>query len=393
VGDFAGERVMTNTVDAQQVSRTAAQAGAVLPMRRYRVVHVGTGLTGREALRAIIDDPVLQLVGVKVSTRDKVGVDAGRLCGATDVGVTATDDMSTVLELAPDCVAYCATAVRREEDAIADIVAYLEAGINVVTFATIPMVYPPAAPVEWREALERAAAKGNSTFYATGSEPGFISLNIPTALLAGAGRVDSYRMDEYAVDLDKSYPIWDVLHESMGFGKPDGHVPIRIASGKVNKDWETVVRYIADILGFRLDGIELDWETLLAPTDLETAIGVIPAGTICAHRWQLAGMVGTQPAVAVQYFATVSTTPWPDRWPKPAREGKGGMVFRVEGRPNMSLELHLEQSAQDRVNPGVAVTALAAVNAIPDVVDAPAGVIAQPLSGPSIVSRQARTIR
>jgi len=69
------------------------------------------------------------------------------------------------------------------------------------------------------------------------------------------------------------------------------------------------------------------------------------------------------------------------------------MVFRVEGRPNMSLELHLEQSAQDRVNPGVAVTALAAVNAIPDVVDAPAGVIAQPLSGPSIVSRQARTIR
>lgn len=357
------------------------------------MVHVGTGLTGREALRAIIDDPALELVGVKVSTAEKVGTDAGRLFGAPDVGVVATGDVSAVIDLAPDCVAYCATAVRREEEAISDIVTYLEAGINVVTFAIIPMVYPPAAPIEWREALEHAAAKGNSTFYATGSEPGFISLNIPTALLAGAGRVDSYRMDEYAVDLDKSYPIWDVLHESMGFGKPDGHVPIRIASGKVNKDWETVVRYIADILGFRLDGIELDWETLLAPTDLETAIGVIPAGTICAHRWQLAGMVGTQPAVAVQYFATVSTTPWPDRWPKPAREGQGGMVFRVEGRPNMSLELHLEQSAEDRVNPGVAVTALAAVNAIPDVVDAPAGVIAEPLSGPSIVSRQARMSR
>lgn len=46
-------------------------------------------------------------------------------------------------------------------------------------------------------------------------------------------------MDEYALDLDRSYPIWDVLHESMGFGKPDGHVPVRIASGKVNHDWET----------------------------------------------------------------------------------------------------------------------------------------------------------
>jgi hypothetical protein len=359
--------------------------------RRYRVAHVGTGLTGREALRAIIDDPALDLVAVKVSTPDKRGMDAGQLCGTTDVGVAATDDISELLATAPDCVAYCATAVRREEEAIADIAAYLEAGINVVTFATIPMVYPPAAPAEWRAVLESAAQKGNSTFYATGSEPGFISLNIPTALLAGAGRVDSYRMDEYAVDLDKAYPIWDVLHESMGFGKPDGHVPVRIASGKVNKDWDTVVRYIADILGIRLDRIELDWETLLAPTDLQTALGVIPEGKICAHRWRLAGMVDTRPVVAVQYFATVSSTPWPDRWPKPAREGEGGMVFRVEGSPSMSLELHFEQSATDRVNPGIAVTAMAAVNAIPDVVDAPPGVIAYPLSGPSIVSRQSRS--
>lgn len=356
--------------------------------RRYRVVHVGTGLTGREALHAIIDDPVLELVGVKVSTPEKVGMDAGRLCGREEVGVAATGDVSAVMALAPDCVSYCATAVRREDDAIADMVAYLAAGINVVTISTIPMVYPVAAPEAWRNALRAAAAKGNSTFYATGSEPGFISLNIPTALLAGAGTVASYRMDEYAVDLDKSYPIWDVLHESMGFGKPDGHVPSRIASGKVNKDWDTVVRYVADILGLKLDEIELDWETLLAPADLETAVGVISKGTICAHRWQLAGMVESRPAVAVQYFATVSSTPWPQRWPKPAREGEGGMVFRIEGNPSMSLELHFEQSAAGRVNPGVAATAMAAVNAIPAVVNAPTGLLANPLAGPSIVSRQ-----
>ncbi|WP_172799388.1 dihydrodipicolinate reductase [Mycobacterium sp. IS-3022] len=355
---------------------------------RYRVVHVGTGLTGREALRAVIDDPALDLVGVKVSTPEKVGMDAGQLCGGAHTGVAATDDVAAVLALKPDCVAYCATAVRRDEEAIADIAEYLEAGINVVTISTIPMVYPAAAPTEWRETLERAAVKGNSTFYATGSEPGFSSLNIPTALLAGAGRVDSYRMDEYALDLDNSYPIWDVLHESMGFGKPDGHVPVRIASGKVDKDWGTVVRYLADILGFELDGIELDWETPLAPSDLQTAIGVIPRGTICAHRWQLAGIVDGQPAVAVQYFATVSATPWPEQWPKPSRAGQGGMVFRVNGSPSMSLELYMEQSATDRVNPGVAATAMAAVNAIPTVVEAPPGVIPSPLAGPSVVTRR-----
>lgn len=362
-------------------------------LARYRVVHIGTGLTGREALRAVILDPALELVGVKVSTPSKVGTDAGRLCGAADVGVTATADMAEIIALKPDCVSYCATAVRREDEAIADIAALLESGINVVTISTIPMVYPAAAPQRWRAVLDPATKKGNSTFYATGSEPGFISLNLPTALLSGAGRVTSYRMDEYAVDLDKAYPIWDVLHESMGFGKPDGHVPARIASGKVNHDWEAVVRYIADLLGIELDGVELDWETLLAPADLPTALGVVPAGTICGHRWQLAGVVDDRKVVAVQYFATVSSTPWPEHWPKPSREGQGGMVFRVEGDPSMSLELYMEQSSETRINPGITATAMAAVNAIPCVVGAAPGVIELPLAGAETVSRLSRTPR
>ena len=215
---------------------------------KRRVVHVGTGMTGSVALRAIIDDPALELIGLKVSSPTKVGTDAGALCGRPDVGIAATDDLAAVLDAKPDCIAYCATAVRREDEVIADIVGYLEAGINVVTISAIPMVYPKAAPANWREPIEDAARRGNSTFYATGCEPGFVSLNLPTALLAGAGVIDTYRMDEYALDLDLSYPIWEVLHESMGFGKPDGHVPIRIAVGKVNNDWEPVVRYIADTL-------------------------------------------------------------------------------------------------------------------------------------------------
>ena len=42
---------------------------------------------------------------------------------------------------------------------IADIVGYLEAGINVVTISAIPMVYPKAAPANWREPIEHAARK------------------------------------------------------------------------------------------------------------------------------------------------------------------------------------------------------------------------------------------
>lgn len=357
---------------------------------KRRVVHVGTGMTGSVALRSIIDDPALDLIGLKVSSPTKVGTDAGQLCGRPDVGIAATDDLATILNAKPDCVAYCATAVRRENDVIADIVGYLEAGINVVTISAIPMVYPKAAPANWREPIKDAARKGNATFYATGCEPGFVSLNLPTALLAGAGKIDTYRMDEYALDLDLSYPIWEVLHESMGFGKPDGHTPIRIAVGKVNNDWEPVVRYIADTLGVAVERVALDWETILAPHDLDTALGMIPKGTICGHRWQLAAMQDERPVVSVQYFAAVTSTPWPDTWPRPAQSGQGGMVFRIEGNPNMTLALSLDPTPGDATNPGVTSTAIALVNAIPAVIDAPPGLVSVPLAGPSIATRQTR---
>jgi hypothetical protein len=340
-------------------------------------------------LGGIIHDPDLDLIGVLVTTPAKVGVDAGALCGVPPVGLLATDDADAIIAAKPDCFCYCATAVRRDDDAIEDMARLLRAGINVVTISTIPMIYSPAAPKHWRDQIENACLEGSSSFYATGSEPGVASLNIPTALLAGAGRVDSYRMDEYALGLDEVYPIWEVLHESMGFGKPDGHVPARIASGKVNHDWETVVRYIADILGYRLDAVELDWETLTAPTDLDTNVGVLAAGTICAHRWQLAGKVGGKAVVSVQYFATVSSTPWPDSWPRPVAEAASAVVYRVEGRPNMRMQLCFDaQDGETNLNSAIALTGMAAVNAIPWIVEAEPG-IHHAIAGRDVVTRQA----
>ncbi|MDT5199085.1 MAG: hypothetical protein QOH34_607 [Mycobacterium sp.] len=175
----------------------------------------------------------------------------------------------------------------------------------------------------------------------------------------------------------------------MGFGKPDGHVPARIASGKVNHDWETVVRYIADILGYELDVIDLDWETLKAPTDLDTNVGVLAAGTICAHRWQLAGKVDGKAVVSVQYFATVSSTPWPDSWPRPVAEAASAVVYRVTGRPNMRMQLCFDpQDGEKNLNSAIALTGMAAVNAIPYLVEAEPGIYGA-IAGREVVTRQA----
>jgi hypothetical protein len=58
------------------------------------------------ALRAVIDAPDLELVGVRVYDPAKVGLDAGDLVDRPATGVTATDAKRAILDLAPDVVLY-----------------------------------------------------------------------------------------------------------------------------------------------------------------------------------------------------------------------------------------------------------------------------------------------
>jgi hypothetical protein len=75
-------------------------------MTAVRVVQWTTGIVGASALRAILDDSRLELVGVFAHGAAKVGQDAGPLAGRPATGVIATDDVDALIALKPDCVVY-----------------------------------------------------------------------------------------------------------------------------------------------------------------------------------------------------------------------------------------------------------------------------------------------
>jgi hypothetical protein len=57
-----------------------------------KVIVWGTGNVGRPAIRAVLSHSQLELVGVIVASKDKVGMDAGELAGVGATRVIATDD-------------------------------------------------------------------------------------------------------------------------------------------------------------------------------------------------------------------------------------------------------------------------------------------------------------
>ena len=75
----------------------------------YRVIQWATGTVGREALRAILMHPALELAGVLVHSAEKTGRDAGELCDAPATGVLATNDPDAILACDADCVVYAPT--------------------------------------------------------------------------------------------------------------------------------------------------------------------------------------------------------------------------------------------------------------------------------------------
>ena len=133
---------------------------------KLRVVQWATGNIGRKALRGIIEHPGLTLAGVHVYDRDKVGRDAGELCGLTAVGVAATGRIEDVLALDADCVLYMA----RSPD-IDEICQLLESGANVV--ATCGQFYhPPSMDFALKSRVEAACKRVERLYTAPEAVPG-----------------------------------------------------------------------------------------------------------------------------------------------------------------------------------------------------------------------------
>src|SRR6516225_754232 len=161
-----------------------------------RVAHVGTGNVGGLALAELISNPQFELTGVCVSTPEKVGKDAGKLCGVgldagTVTGVAAVSDLDAILATEPECVVYCAMGDTRLPDAMGDVMRTLAAGVNVVGSSPGLLQHPwGVIPDKYIDRVENAARQGNSSIFITGVDPGFINDLIPFALAARCQRIE-----------------------------------------------------------------------------------------------------------------------------------------------------------------------------------------------------------
>jgi len=334
-----------------------------------RVVHFGTGYSGVHALRGVIDHPELELVGLVVHSDDKAGRDAGEIAGIGPVGVLATQDLDAALAVGADAFCYMATTHGRFKAAIAEVCQILESGTNVVTTSFGLLIHPGSARPDVLARLDDAARRGGASLLSTGIEPGFFSDYLPVVLSGCAHRLDSLRVYELAV-YESGHQSDEVAFTICGFGQPvDTAPPIVDPAGML--PWAGVVRSIAEQLGVALDGIETSYELLPADEAFDYQGRRIEAGTIAGFRFEIAGVVGGQTRFAVEHITRTRADQAP-HWPSSA----AGDVYRVvlDGSPHLECEFSFREG-DDHLAGGFNITAMRAVNAIPALCAADAGVV------------------
>src|ERR1700679_620050 len=95
-----------------------------------RVVIWGTGFVGKMVIPEVVRHPAFDLVGVGVSSPEKVGRDAGAICGIGPIGIAATDDVEALIALRPDALVHYGPTAAHANDNLRDIGAFLRAGVD-----------------------------------------------------------------------------------------------------------------------------------------------------------------------------------------------------------------------------------------------------------------------
>lgn len=324
------------------------------PERTYRVVQWTTGKTGTAAVRGMVGHPVLEIVGCYAYSPDKVGQDVGTLAGIDPIGVTATSDVDALLALKPDCVTYM--AFRPNFDHIERILA---AGVNVVT--TMYMMAGIGYGTEVHERLVAATKKGNSSLYASGVYPGHAPM-VALAASAMCRRIDRISILE---SLDMSGYRNEQMYRAMSIDREvdDPEAPAMIEANCGS--FKDQIRVLANALAVDLDEIRFTAEFGAANEDLDFGFMKVGKGRIAGFKGVIAGVSGGRSVIECRFVWKLGHDMTPN-WPV-----EDGYVLEVEGDPSVRVRLQPMGEHFD----GATTTAMPVVNAIPQVVAAPPGIV------------------
>jgi hypothetical protein len=220
--------------------------------------------------------------------------------------------------------------------------------------------------------IEAACQAGGSSFHGSGVHPGFAGDILPLTIARTMNRIDHIHVYEVIDHLANP----SKYIEFMGFGRtPDDVLANPGRSPDAPYIFAQSMAMLADGLGEQLDEvITSKLELATATTDIHYGHPqdgrVIRAGTVAGQHYEWTASIKGKPFITFHCFWIMGYHDIAPQWDC----GDSGYRLRFEGDPPLALSLS-EQKPDGRLGyPGLSLTALLGVNAIPAVCAAAPGV-------------------
>ncbi len=317
--------------------------------KKIRVVQFGVGPIGAAILKLMREKQSLEIIGAIDIDPAKAGRDVGEVVGSTDGpwGVKVYADAATLLAQEPDVVMHTTSSYLA--NVMDQLLVCVEAGASVVSTCE-ELAYPFRKHPDLAKKLDEAGRTAGVAIAGVGVNPGFVMDKLLLTLSAISQQVDSARAIRIVDASKRRLP----LQKKIGAGMTPDEFRAQVAAGVIkHHGLPESIAMVADGLGIALDDITETIEPKIAAAKVATQFLTVEAGQVAGVHQIGRGTRGGEEKIYMELQMYVGAPESSD-------------TVELAGVPNIRMTV-------PGGTHGDVATASVAVNCIPAILDAPAG--------------------
>lgn len=322
-------------------------------MGKIRVILYGVGAIGSLLAKFLLEKKGIEIVGAVDIAKNKVGKDLDKVLGLErKLGIRVSNDVDSVLSKVKADIAVHATSPFIK-DAFPQIASIVKHGVNVVSTCE-ELSYPHVTEPELAKKLDALAKQNNVTVLGTGINPGFLMDTLVITLTAVCQKIEKIEVVRVMDAATRRLPFQKKIGAGLTVREFRRKIENKQITGHVGL--EQSIAMIADALGWKLDKTIVELvELVIAKKSVESKDITVEAGEVAGLRQKAKGIVKSREVIILDFQAYIG-----------AKEEYDSVT--IEGVPSV------KQRIQPCVHGDIGTIAMV-VNAIPKVINAPAGLL------------------
>jgi hypothetical protein len=317
--------------------------------KKIRAIQYGIGPIGASILKLMREKEAIEIIGAIDNDPAKIGKDLGEVVGASDApwGVKVSGDARGVLEQSADVVMH--TTSSSLPKVVDQLLACMDVGSCVVSTCE-ELSYPFRTHPELATQLDKSAKDNGVALVGTGVNPGFVMDKLLITLAALSQRIEHAKALRIVDASKRRLP----LQKKIGAGLSVEEFRAKVKEGTIKHvGLPESVAMVADSLGLRVDEITETIEPKVATERVQTEFLTVEAGRAAGVHQIARGLSDGKEVVYMELQMYVGAKDPAD-------------TVELKGHPNISLVI-------PGGSHGDIATASVAVNSIPPILEAPAG--------------------